>query len=81
MRYKVFRQGTKSDPKRCPQTNEPWIFVGECEADNWDDAIRKMCGDEPPVYNKVWYIALDSGTPEYYKIGDKEFGKPYTRQW
>ena len=81
MMYKVFRQGSYENPKHCPQLDEPWVWVGTCEADSRDEAIRKMCGDEPPIYNKVWYIALDKGTPGYYKVGDKVYGKPQIRPW
>lgn len=83
MMYNVFRQGTHEHPMPCPMLDKPWIFAGECEADNPVDAIRKVCGDEPPEYNKVWYIALDKtlGMPEYYKIGNKEYGKPQRREW
>lgn len=71
MRYRVFRQGSKKYPMMYPQTDEPWVFTGEVEAENHDDAIRKGM-DEPPVYNKVWYIAIahddahGDANPEYW---------------
>ena len=67
--WKVYRQGTFEKPMICPRVDVPWKFVGACEAGSWDEAIRKLCGDEPPVYNRVWYIALDGGRePELWEV-------------
>ena len=86
MSYRVFRQGTRNNPMCNPRTDEPWELVGEVEAEGWNDAIAKTCGDEPPIYNKVWYVAIiqdgEHGDPEYWKDkGGTVHGKPYTRPW
>ena len=85
MRYRVFRQGTSKCPKICPKIDEPWDLVGEVEADDRDNAIAKTCGDEPPCYNRVWYIAIaqdgEHGDPEYWRDENGEHGKPYIRPW
>ena len=86
MRYRVFRQGTMKDPVVSPRTDEPWVFVGECEADDYVDAVGK-CMDEPQCINKVWYIAIaldgehGDGNPEYWKDENGVHGAPHKRPW
>ena len=84
MKYRVFRQGTRKNPMLFPRSDEPWELVGEVEAEDWDDAIAKSCGSEPPLYNEVWYEAIvqdgEHYDPNYWKYENGEHGKPYIRR-
>ena len=86
MRYRVFRQGSRKEPMINPMTDEPWVFAGQCDAKSWSEAVQMCCGNEPPIYGSVWYIALAQDgyhgeNPEYWKDENGVHGQPYKRPW
>lgn len=79
MIYKVFSQGTDSDPRRFPVRDEPWIYRGQVAVACYEDAVpvllhRDVASDSD---RGIWYEVLTGErTPNYWKDGEGIHGKP-----